>query len=103
MKRNLFDELSGGIEALQQEREGLRTLPTTQVRARPAIRLTAAEVKAVRENLNLSQPVFACTLRTNTRTLQNWEQGRARPNAQASLLIRMMGQFPDMARRLDSL
>lgn len=103
MKRNLFDELSGGLDALKQEREGLRTLRTTKVQAKPVIRLTAAEVKAVRENLQLSQPVFACRLRTNTRTLQNWEQGRARPNAQASLLIKMMGRFPDMARRLESL
>jgi hypothetical protein len=35
-------------------------------------------------------------LRTNPRTLENWEQFRAKPNALASLLIRMAAQFPDM-------
>ena len=39
-------------------------------------------------------------LRTNARTLENWEQGRAKPNAQAALLIRMVAQFPDMVQRL---
>ena len=34
--------------------------------------------------------VFARYLRTNPRTLENWEQGRAKPNAQAVLLIRMV-------------
>ena len=39
-------------------------------------------------------------LRTNTRALQNWEQGRAQPNPQACLLIRMLERYPDMAERL---
>ena len=29
-------------------------------------------------------------LRTNVRTLENWEQGRAKPNAQAALLINLV-------------
>jgi putative transcriptional regulator len=40
------------------------------------------------------------TLHTNGRTLKNWEPGRAKPNAQASLLIRVVAQFPDMFQRL---
>lgn len=35
------------------------------------------------------------TLRTNLRTLENWEQGRAKPNAQAALLIRLVEKYPD--------
>jgi putative transcriptional regulator len=42
-------------------------------------------------------------LRTNVRTLENWEQGRAKPNAQAALLIRMVQRFPDTVRRLADL
>ena len=37
---------------------------------------------------------------TNPRTLENWEQGQAKPNAEAALLIRMVAQFPDMVQRL---
>ncbi len=42
----------------------------------------------------------ANVLRTNPRTLENWEQGRARPNAQAALLITLVKKFPDMVERL---
>ena len=56
----------------------------------------------MREQLHLSRPVFARYLRTNPRTLENWEQGRAKPNAQAALLIRMVAQFPDMVDRLEA-
>ena len=40
------------------------------------------------------------TLRTNERTLENWEQGRARPNAQAAQLIRLVAHYPDTVKRL---
>jgi putative transcriptional regulator len=46
--------------------------------------------------------VFARYLRTNPRTLENWEQGRAKPNAQAAMLIRMVARFPDMVQRLEA-
>jgi putative transcriptional regulator len=44
--------------------------------------------------------LFANFLRTNRRTLENWEQGRARPNPQAALLISLVNKFPDMVGRL---
>ncbi|MDD2744254.1 MAG: hypothetical protein PHV02_18505 [Rhodocyclaceae bacterium] len=48
----------------------------------------------------MSRSVLACHLRTNPRTLENWEQGRAKPNAQAALLIRLVEKYPDTVERL---
>ena len=62
--------------------------------------VTAEEILALRERLNLSRAVFARTLRINVRTVENCEQGRARPNAQAALLIRMVESYQDMVERL---
>jgi len=44
--------------------------------------------------------VFARCLRTNLRTLENWEQGRSKPNAHAALLIRLVEKYPDTVQRL---
>lgn len=57
----------------------------------------------MREKLNLSQAVFAHYLHTGETTYQNWEQGRARPNAHAVLLIRMVQQDPETLRTLAQL
>ena len=100
MKRNVFSELSEGFDSLKAEREGKRTLRTHAVASKPARAMTAKELVRVREKLNLSRPVFARYLRTNERTLENWEQGRAKPNAQAALLIRMVARFADTVQRL---
>ena len=93
-------ELTEGFDALKAEREGKLTLRTFKAENKPSPVLLPQEVLRVREQLHLSRPVFAHYLRTNTRTLENWEQGRAKPNAQAALLIRMVAQFPDMVQRL---
>jgi putative transcriptional regulator len=48
----------------------------------------------------MSKALFAVYLRTNVRTLENWEQGRAKPNAQAARLINLVKLFPDTVQRL---
>jgi len=102
-KRNLFAELSEGFEALAEQRAGKITLKEYEIEARPEPELTSAELIGLRQKLNLSRPVFARYLRTNERTLENWEQGRARPNAQATLLIKLLERYPDTVERLASI
>ena|SRR5438105_1409596 len=99
-RRDLFGELGEGMNALAEAREGKRTLRTHPVEFKPPPVLTAADVITVRERLHLSRSLFARFLRTNRRTLENWEQGRARPNPQAALLISLVNKFPDMVERL---
>lgn len=99
-KRNLFTEIAEGFEALGDERTGKRTLRTCELESKPAPSVSAGELLALRERLHLSRPVFARYLRTNPRTLENWEQGRAKPNAQAALLIRLVDCYPDTVERL---
>jgi putative transcriptional regulator len=101
--RDLFAELSEGMTALADERQGKRTLRTHVVEYRPAPVLKPAELIRLREDLKLSRALFAAYLRTNVRTLENWEQGRAKPNAQAALLISLVRRYPDTVERLGSI
>ncbi|MEX0965043.1 MAG: helix-turn-helix domain-containing protein [Pseudohongiellaceae bacterium] len=103
MKRNLFDELNEGFDALKNERQGKITLRKHAIEISELPALTSVELVRLREALHLSQAVFARYLRTNKRTLENWEQGRAKPNAQATILIRMVEKYPDTLQRLQGL
>jgi putative transcriptional regulator len=60
-------------------------------------------IRDTRERLHVSRAVFARRLRVSPRTLENWEQGRARPNAQAAALILMVRKFPDTLEKLSGL
>jgi len=102
-KRNLFAELKEGVTALAEARQGKRTLRTHAVEYKPAPVVTPRELVRVREELQISRALFAVYLRTNVRTLENWEQGRAKPNAQAALLINLVRRYPDTVQRLASI
>ena len=102
-KRNLFAEISEGFEALKLEREGKITLRKHSIESKPVPQVTAPELIALRERMNLSRSVFARHLRTNERTLENWEQGRSKPNAQAALVIRLLDKYPETLKRLASI
>ncbi len=102
-RRALFAELSEGMTALAEAREGKRTLRTHAVEFKPVPDISARGLVRVREHLKLSRALFATYLRTNVRTLENWEQGRAKPNAQATLLIHLVRRFPDTVERLASI
>ena len=73
-KRNVFGELKEGMAALAESREGKRTLRTHAVEFKPAPTVTPKELIRVRESLNMSRALFAVYLRTNVRTLENWNK-----------------------------
>jgi putative transcriptional regulator len=102
-KRKLFDELMQGVDAMRRERQRKVTLKTHTVEDRPPLQIDAATIRDTRESLRVSRAVFARRLRVSTRTLENWEQGRAKPNAQAAALILMVRKYPDTLKRLQAL
>jgi putative transcriptional regulator len=102
-KRSLFAELREGVSALAEARQGKRTLRTHAVEHKAAPTVTPRTLIRLREELKISRALFAVYLRTNVRTLENWEQGRAKPNAQAALLINLVKRFPDTVERLASI
>lgn len=102
-KRSLFAELMEGVDAMRRHREGKITLRSHEIEERPPLSVDAGLIRETRERLNVSRPVFARGLRVSTRTLENWEQGRAQPNAQAAALILMVRRYPDTLNKLQSL
>lgn len=102
-KRKLFDELMEGVDTMQQQREGKITLRSHEIEDLPPLEVDADLIRDTRERMRVSRSVFARRLRISTRTLENWEQGRARPNAQAAALILMVRKFPDTLEKLSEL
>ena len=101
--RKVFGEIMEGLDALADERQGKVTLRSHPVEYREPPRISPRELVEIRESLRVSRPVLAAYLRTNVRTLENWEQGRAKPNAQAALIISMLKRYPDTVQRLASI
>jgi DNA-binding XRE family transcriptional regulator len=82
--------VDGGIDALARDLAPL----DVEVRQPHIVADPAAYVAGVRERHGLSQREFAAALGLDVRTLQNWEQGRNRPDAAVLSLITLFDRDP---------
>jgi len=58
------------------------------------------EIRGIRERVGVSQLRFAQMLGISQRTLQDWEQGRRRPNQAAQSLLAVAAKRPDVMREV---
>jgi putative transcriptional regulator len=100
-KRKIFDELVEGIAAMKSQRKGKITLRTYEVEPAPLPKVDSKLIRDTRKRLHCSRAVFARRLRINERTLEKWEQGRAKPNPRAAALVLLVRKFPDTLERLE--
>ncbi|MCK4504415.1 MAG: helix-turn-helix domain-containing protein [Candidatus Aegiribacteria sp.] len=56
--------------------------------------MNAPEIREIRELLHVSQKEFALMIGVSVRTLQNWEQGRRKPEGPAKALLRIASKNP---------
>jgi putative transcriptional regulator len=101
IKRDVFGELMEGMAAMKSHREGKLTLRSFKVEPAPLPKVDAKLIRGTRRKLGCSRAVFARQLRINLRTLEKWEQGRAKPNPQAAALVLLVRQYPDTLERLE--
>jgi putative transcriptional regulator len=65
------------------------------------LQVTSLKVEIQEMRMRCSLAVFARKLRINERTLEKWEQGRAKPNPQAAALVLLVRRYPDTLERLE--
>lgn len=99
-KRRIFDEMMEGVAAMKSHREDKVTLRSYKVEPETLPKVDSKLIRDTRKKLNCSRAVFARKLRINERTLEKWEQGRAKPNPQAAVLLLLVRKYPDILERL---
>ncbi len=88
MKKQDFADLTQSIRQAGRIRRG-------EDKPSRVVELTAVDVKAIRERLGKSQSEFASMIGVSVSTLQNWEQGRRRPEGPAQALLRVAAANPE--------
>src|SRR5438094_949009 len=87
MKKEHFAELVASVRQAGNIRRG---------RAKPSriFEFSPVDVKAIRARLRKSQTDFARMIGVSVATLQNWEQGRRRPEGPARALLKVAAENP---------
>ncbi len=87
MNKRDFDKLVASVKEAGKIRR-------REMKASRVFDLKPADIKAVRRKLNLSQSEFALMIGVRLSTLQNWEQGRRRPDGPAQALLKVADSNP---------
>lgn len=91
MDEQLFQDLLASVRDMGRHARG-EAVPGTR-----ATELAEPDVKALREGAGVSQAEFARLIGVSRRTLENWEQRRARPSGPARALLKIVAANPRAA------
>ena len=83
--------------ALRPARRHRRT--STEVTVSPPPTYGASRVRALRDRLGLSQPLFAQALNVSVGTIRGWEQGARVPDGPSRRLLEVVEQEPKVLLR----
>jgi putative transcriptional regulator len=92
-----------GAATMKAHRTRKITLRSYKLEPRTLPEVKPEIIKQVRARFHCSRSVFARKLFTNKLTLEKWEQGRAKPNAQAAALLLLAARYPDTFEHLEQL
>lgn len=87
MNKRDFEKLVASVKQAGKIRRG-------EMKASRVFDLKPVDVKAIRSKLGLSQGEFALMIGVSVSTLQNWEQGRRRPEGPAQALLKVAAANP---------
>jgi len=88
MNEKGFEKLAGSVKQAGQIKRGRMKLGRVTY-------FKPADIKAIRRKLNKSQSEFALMIGVSLSTLQNWEQGRRRPEGPAQALLKVAAENPE--------
>ena len=91
-RRDIFNEVLAGLEEVKAFETGPENAPHPPAGSETTPGLSGQQIRDIREKLGVSRSVFANQPRVSPRTLENWEQGRAKPNDQAKALILLVAK-----------
>ena len=87
MKTNEFNTLLASIKEAGKIKKG-------QLAPSRSYSFAIPDVKKIREKLHVSQNEFAHMIGVSENTIQNWEQGRRKPEGPAIALLRVTQSNP---------
>ena len=95
--------MAAAQEALDHS-EGKIDLRVSQLPVSPVCEtMTPDEIRAIRENLKMSQSVFALVIGVSKKKVESWESGRYKPDGAARRLITILQKDPDFPAKYDIL
>lgn len=93
MSDSIFDDLYASMKQAESIAKG-------ETRAARVTRYEIADVKAIREQLHVTQKELAYAMDVSVDTVKSWEQGRRNPTGLASKVLTLISKEPELYAKL---
>lgn len=93
---NVFESIMTGLNEAIEYEQGKISAEKTTLTVEPLPDISAEEIKKIRNNLGLTQSVFAAVIGVSTKTVEAWESGTNRPIGPARRMISIIQFNPDI-------
>ena len=97
----VYDGIMQGLEEAVAYNEGKIKARTTTMSVEPVPDFAATEIKSIRNELGMTQVLFAGFMGVSPKTVEAWEAGRNTPDGPARRILAMLKVDPTLPRRLN--
>jgi putative transcriptional regulator len=96
--KQLIDSAREAVEIQRGKKEPARVTRYTAAQAKVEAppQYVAKRIREIRDQMALSQPVFAATLNVSPETVRAWEQGKREPDGATLRLLEVAEEHPEV-------
>ena len=97
-ENQFFDDLKSSLEQAIEYAEGDQSKARTKtVAIKELATFSAADIKSLRLQMNLTQKSFAALIGVSVKTIESWEHGSNQPSGAARRLLEILSNQPQVA------
>lgn len=98
---NVYDGIMQGLGEAIAYNEGKIKARTNTISISPVPEFKAAEIKNIRNELGMTQVLFAGFMGVSTKTVEAWEAGRNMPDGPARRILSMLQTDPALPQKFN--
>ena len=96
-----YDGIIQGLQEAIDYNEGKIKARTKTISIEPVPDFEAPEIKSIRNELGMTQVLFAGFMGVSTKTVEAWEAGRNMPDGPARRILAMLKVDPQLPQKLN--
>ena len=97
----VYDGIMQGLQEAIDYNEGKIKARTKTISIEPVPEFAAPEIKSIRNELGMTQVLFAGFMGVSTKTVEAWEAGRNMPDGPARRILAMLKVDPQLPQKLN--
>lgn len=98
---NVYEGIMQGLQEAVAYNDGKMKARTKTMHVEPVPDFNAPEIKHIRDELGMTQVLFAGFMGVSAKTIEAWESGRNTPNGPARRILAMLQTDPHLPQKLN--